>query len=109
MTTALGRIISRISRMSPEEIGTRLAQEFSRRRDFLLYRAGLLPEPSLAHAAAPGALFFSSAEVPGRVELLRRHLPSEAAAIIAEADAICRHQFRLLGYPAVDYGTEIDW
>ena len=33
----------------------------------------------------------------------------QAAAIIREADEICQHRFRLLGYENLDYGTDIDW
>jgi Heparinase II/III-like protein/Heparinase II/III N-terminus len=53
--------------------------------------------------------FFLPDEVSARVELLRRYLPEEADGIIREADEICRHQFRLLAYEKLDYGSAIDW
>jgi hypothetical protein len=40
---------------------------------------------------------------------LREHLPCEAEEIVREADEICRHRFRLLGYRDLDYGAQIDW
>jgi hypothetical protein len=35
--------------------------------------------------------------------LLRKHLPDEAAEILHEADEICGHRFRLLGYENLDF------
>src|SRR5208282_5337405 len=52
---------------------------------------------------------FSASQGSERAELLRKHLPDEAAQILREADEICRHRFRLLGYENLDYGAEIDW
>jgi hypothetical protein len=44
---------------------------------------------------------------------LRKTLPDETAEILREADEICGHRFRLLGYENLDYsmdrGDQIDW
>ena len=59
-------------------------------------------------AARPGQFFLSDGEFSGgesseRAELLRKHLPGEAAEILREADEICGHRFRLLGYENLDF------
>jgi len=97
--------------MSLDELATRAHQEFSKRLDVALCGVGLQPgRNGLAlSSTAAGNFFFSSDELPQRVALLREHLPREAAAIVAEADQICRHRFRLLGYRNLAYGAEIDW
>jgi hypothetical protein len=105
------RLWSRLSNMSWDELETRVRQEVSKRLDVTLCGMGLQPgrnglrQPS----RSPGTFFFSTDELPKRVSLLREHLPEEAAAIVAEANEIFRHRFRLLGYQGLDYGTEIDW
>ena len=107
------RLWSRLSRMSWDELETRLHQELSKRLDVALYKLGSKPGrhgPNLA-PSSPGNFFFSKEELPGRLHLLRQHLPQQAAAIVAEADAICDHRFRLLGYRDVccGKGNDIDW
>ena len=102
---------SRLSNMSLDELATRAHQEFSKRLDVALCSVGLQPgRNGIARSTtATGKFFFSSDELPQRVALLRENLPHEAAAIVAAADQICRHRFRLLGYRNLDYGAEIDW
>ena len=98
------------------EVRTRAAQEFDKRRDLLLHqigvRAGTL-RLSTDSGLRSGEFFFSGNERAGRVDLLRRHLPGEAAAILREADEICDHRFRLLGYENLNFSlngnAEIDW
>ena len=63
----------------------------------------------LREPAEPGKFFFAASEAAKRAELLRQHLPDQAEAIVREADEICQHRFRLLGYENLDYGAEIDW
>lgn len=97
--------------MTWDEFETRVRQEVSRRLDVALCKIGLQPgrngiAPSSRY---PGNFFFSAAELPQRIALLREHLPREAAEIVAEADRICQHRFRLLGYRDLAYGGEIDW
>ena len=88
-----------------------MRQEISKRLDVTLSRIGIQPgRNGLSRTSGlPGKFFFSTNELPQRVGLLRKHLPGEAESIVAEANEICRHRFRLLGYRDVDYGAEVDW
>ena len=97
--------------MSWNEFRTRLGQEFGKRAEYALYRAGLSPERDGIPPQSPhiGNFFFSSHQIPSRVALLKKHLPSVVAETVEEADEILQHRFRLLGYQDLDYGAEIDW
>ncbi len=93
--------LARVSRMDWEEVRVRAGQELHKQCDLLMHRMGirsgtmrLNPVP----AARPGQFFFSASEISERAELLRQHLPGEATGILREADEICGHRFRLLGY-----------
>jgi hypothetical protein len=102
--------LARLFHADWKEIRTRGGQEFHKRSDLLRYRMGMRPEGiALREIAAEGTFFFAPGEATGRAELLRRRLPDQAAAIVREADEICQHRFRLLGYENLDYGAEIDW
>jgi len=102
---------SRLSNMSWDELETRVRQEVSKRLDITLCAIGLQPGRNGLRLdnPTPGRFFFSTDELPRRVGLLRERLPREAEEIVAEANEICRHRFRLLGYRDLDYGAEIDW
>jgi Heparinase II/III-like protein/Heparinase II/III N-terminus len=63
----------------------------------------------LSQNDSAGKFFFPPDELPTRISLLREHLPQEVEAFVEEADEICRHRFRLLGYQNLDYGPDIDW
>lgn len=90
---------------------TRARQEIGKRLDVVLYRGGRRPDRNglRAKSGPPGRFLFSTEELPERARLLRQHLPDEAEAVVKEADEICGHHFRLLGYENLDYGAEIDW
>jgi hypothetical protein len=105
------RLWSRLSNMSWDEIETRVRQEVSKRLDVALCGVGLQPGRNglRLSSGSPGNFFFSADELTQRVTLLREHLPNVAAEIVTEANEICRHRFRLLGYRDLDYGEEIDW
>jgi hypothetical protein len=105
------RLWSRLSNMSWDEFETRARQEVSKRLDLALCGIGLQPARNgLCRASGPsGNFFFSPGELASRVTLVRKHLPHEAEEILRQADEICRHRFRLLGYRDLDYGAEIDW
>ena len=111
MGVSEGRIWSSLSNMSWDELETRVRQEVCKRLDVTLCRIGLPPGRNGLHSpfGLPGKFFFSTNEVAGRVSFLREHLPHDAEAIVAEADEICAHRFRLLGYRDLHYGAEIDW
>lgn len=97
--------------MDWEERRTRLAQEVHKRIDLALYRAGLRSNQNgLNNAVASrGNFFFSPAELPDLISLLKEKMGAEVESIVREADEICRHRFRLLGYVDLDYGAQIDW
>ena len=101
----------RLSRMSWDEIRTRLGQEFAKRTDYALSRAGfpLGRKEILGANSRTGNFFFSPEEVPERIALLKKHLASVEEQTVTEANEILEHRFRLLGYRDLDYGTEIDW
>jgi hypothetical protein len=104
-------IWSRWTRLTPDEVGARLRQGVSKRLDAGRYRIGLPPirNGSIQNQLTGGRFFFSEADLPEIINLLRKHLNPEFEKIIREADEICHHRFRLLGYDALDYGGEIDW
>jgi len=94
--------------MEWDEVRVRALQEFSKQRDLLVHRMGVRREAlrlTADSAARPGHFFFSEPEDSGsaRAELLRKHLPVEASEILRDADEICTHRFRLLGYDNLDF------
>ena len=103
--------LARLSQMDWEEVRTRAGQEVHKRGDLLRYRLGIEP-PAVRFSDSPSRksrFFFAGSEIAERAGLLRTHLPEEAAGILREADEICGHRFRLLGFENLDYGSEIDW
>jgi hypothetical protein len=105
--------VSRLTHMGWDELHTRVQQEVHKRLDLALYRAGARNgsklDPSDCGCSAPPQFFFAKQEIAGRARLLRDHLPSEVGSLVREADEICQHRFRLLGYDNLDYGADIDW
>jgi hypothetical protein len=101
---------SRIKRLTWDEVHTRARQELEKRLETSFLRSTFRAEPiEIVEAGRRGNFFFSQTDLPERIRLLREHLPGEVAVILSEADEICRHRFRLLGYVELDYGDEIDW
>ena len=111
MTSGWHIKLARLTRMDWEEIHARLGQELHKRGDLLRHRLGMPPRTiRLASSAGPAPkFFFADGEAQERAKLNRQHLPEQAAEIVSEADEICQHKFRLLGYEDLDYGPEIDW
>jgi Heparinase II/III-like protein/Heparinase II/III N-terminus len=110
--------------MDWEELRVRVAQEVRKHGDLLKYRLGVRNwAPALDSNLAGGQFFFSRDESRARADLIRQHLPEQTTAILTEADEICRHRFRMLGYENLRYGNassisadsseessnEIDW
>lgn len=93
------------------ELRTRVAQELFKRSDVLRHRLGARPGAIRLRdlSSPPGRFFFGNGQATERAAMLRQYLPKEAAEIVREADEICEHRFRLLGYENLDYGKEIDW
>ncbi len=110
MTSGWQSKLARVSRMDWAEVRTRVGQELHKRGDLLRHRLGLRPHAmELRHGVSEGNFFFARGEATARAELLRQYLPEQAAEIVREADEICKHHFRLLGYENLDYGMKIDW
>ena len=112
MTSRWHNKLARISRMNGDELFTRLAQELNKRADLLRHQLGLPSHAIRLHAlSTEGQFFFDRGMAAPRAELLRQHLPTEAAALVNEADEICAHRFRLLGFENLDFdnSNDIDW
>lgn len=103
--------LARLFRADWKEIRTRGGQEFHKRSDLLRYRMAMPPGwiPIPESAAPKGKFFFATGVATDRADLIRRNLPDQANSIMREADEICQHRFRLLGYENLDYGAQIDW
>ena len=103
--------LRRVGDMGWNELQTRARQELNKQLDISMHRAGLLSrvEGGSRRPSASSQFFFSGNDVPRLARLLREHLPDEVEKIMSDADDICVHRFRLLGYEALDYGPEIDW
>jgi len=104
--------MARVSRMDWEEVRVRLGQEFHKQSDLLMHRMGVHAGAirlNTDSAARPGQFLFPASEISERTESLQKHLHDEANEILREADEICGHRFRLLGYEHLDYSSEIDW
>jgi Heparinase II/III N-terminus/Heparinase II/III-like protein len=101
---------SRIKRLTWDEVHARVRQELAKRLDATLPRHTFRPARiDGVKTGRCGNFFFTQTDLPESVRLLRERLPAEADATLSEADEICRHRFRLLGYIDLDYGAEIDW
>ena len=107
----LREIASRLARMDRLELLDRSRQELAKRADTILARCGFNFAPNFVPAAnvRPGRFFFAPESVKSILELLRQRLPQQVEQMVHQADKICRHQFDLLGYEALDYGDPIDW
>ncbi|HTR23621.1 MAG TPA: alginate lyase family protein [Terriglobales bacterium] len=103
--------LARVFHADWKEIRTRGGQEVHKRADLARYRMGWSAGASqISLEQGTGAsFFFTPAEARERARLIQTHLPNQAEAIVREADDICCHRFRLLGYEDLDYGATIDW
>jgi len=97
--------------MGWDELRVRTRQEVAKRWDLAVGRIGshLQAKGYSLLPASTGRFFFSCDDVPVLLDCLRDHLPEVVEDIIARAERICSHRFDLLGYEAVNYGTELDW
>lgn len=96
--------------MDWEEVSTRLAQEVHKRGDLTRHRLRMKSASvTITKKASEGRFFFERAEAAERARLVQQALPERAAEIVGEANEICGHHFRLLGYDDLDFGPEIDW
>ena len=97
--------------MDRAEVRARLQQEVSKRRDGLFSLTGFDFTPKLrsARQGASANFFFSPHSVDPILSLLKQRLPRQVDLIVQLAEKICRHQFDLLGYENLDYGSPIQW
>jgi hypothetical protein len=97
--------------MDRAEISERIRQIAAARLDLARYKAGanFAPRMLTAISGSQPRFFFSPDAVPGLCSKLRQVFPETADQIIERAERICEHRFDLLGFDAVDYGSEIDW
>ena len=102
---------SRLAHMDRRELLGRSRQEMAKRADAVLASLGFDFAPAFIPSAsiAPGRFFFAPASVKSVIELIRQRLPQQAEQIVRRADAICLHQFDLLGYEGLKYADPIDW
>jgi hypothetical protein len=107
----LGEALERVARMEWTEIRTRLGQEISKRLDLWSFKLGrtMGHSSSVQPLAVEPAFFFSPDEIPGIAAVLRKHMPDQCAAIVAAADSICNHEFDLLGFEKITFGSRLDW
>jgi hypothetical protein len=108
---SVSRLFLRLRNRSARELGSRALQAALKRRDATYHALGVAPAAPRITQSVPfvGRFFFDSDEIPLIIEEIRALLPEEAERIVMRARRICRHEFDLLGYSAVDYGNEIDW
>jgi Heparinase II/III-like protein/Heparinase II/III N-terminus len=99
----------RLSTMSRPEVSTRLRQELQKRSDRLLSHFTSSFEETPRNDARAGSFLFPSSSVPLILSELRARFPRETAEILADANSICAHRFRLLGYGRLNYGEDINW
>ncbi len=98
--------LARVSRMDWEEVRVRAGQEFHKHSDLLKHRMGVHAGAirlNADSAARHGQFFFPAREISERTELLRKHLPDDVDEILRDADEICGHRFRLLGYERLEF------
>jgi hypothetical protein len=104
-------LASRLAQMDRHELLDRSRQELAKRVDAALaFFSFDFAKGSVRFASAtPGRFFFTSSSVKSVLDLVRQRLPHQAEQIVRQADKICLHQFDLLGYKNLDYGSPIDW
>src|SRR5208283_2263741 len=104
------RSLVRLTAMDRHELFDRLRQYLTARADVLRYRSGYnVGDPQVGSAGPAGRFYFTPAEIPSLCAALKRRFPSQWEDIVLRAEKICCHQFDLLGYRSLDYGTDIDW
>lgn len=108
---SLTDLIARVSAMSAAEISDRLRQEAGKRLDLVRYRLSATPgtvQKRKRPIVSVGNFFFDSPDIPEIISVLRKYMPAQAHAVVAEAEQICAHRFCLLGYRDLQFGADID-
>ena len=101
--------------MDGKELRVRLGQEAHKQIDLLMHRMGRRDGTVRLNADSAGRAgqflcsgglssgSLSGVQASELAALVERHLPGEAAEILREANEICGHRFRLLGYENLDF------
>ena len=108
----IARAWKRLSSLTRDELLCRSRQEISKRLDLARYRLGGRfdgVEGVRSSESREAHYFFSSANVPELIAVMRKRFPAETEQTISRAERICQHRFDLLGYEGIDYGPKIDW
>lgn len=97
--------------MDRHELIERSRQEFGKRCDVLLARAGhdFNKKEIISESFSAGAFFFGHGQIDEILVLLRQRVPHQAEQIIAKAERVLSHRFDLLGFNELDYGKQVDW
>jgi hypothetical protein len=105
------KVRPRLSEITWREFHARAVQELRKRLDLAKYKTGLPANRGGWGKQSPseGTFFFAAEDLPRITDILRDQLSEGVSKIILEADEICRHSFRLLGYDNLKYSPEIDW
>ncbi len=107
--------LRRIAHMSGEEAVFRIRQQAWNRLEAFRSRVrpGSQDDPKWRNAPATsqqaGHFFFSSADLPAILEVIRTRFQSKASDIVDSAERILAHRFDLLGYCDLDLGQQINW
>jgi Heparinase II/III-like protein/Heparinase II/III N-terminus len=110
MSGTLSKIRPRVARMSWDELRTRVEQLVNQRVDLVLRGIRVPPlRGGWPDICEEGPFFFSREDLNSRTELVKNKLPATIEETLHEANEICEHRFRLLGYEDLSYGAEIDW
>ena len=107
MATALG--LARLRGRTPAELADRLRQLLSRTSEQLPWWTPTGSEVLPTRRTGADAPSWPPAIAPGMIDALRTMWPGEAAALVREADAVLKGEFRLLGFDALAWGTRPDW
>ena len=105
------RRLSRLRSMSAREMTDRVRQVVTCRIDGWRQSRGydFAAGVRLSETAKQGNFFFDQAQLPGLCVLLNQRFPATSREIVRRAEQILQHQFDLLGYQNLDYGSDIDW
>jgi hypothetical protein len=115
--------VQRASRHSPRYVAQRLVEMSAQRlrRPWSSIYPRLLTSPRIAAAAGASSIdalweqlertpfFLHGGDRHAWIAAFRSRYPGRDAAIIAAADAICRHEFDLLGSGCVRLGASLPW
>ena len=112
--------LNRLATMDAREIVYRVQERFRSETERLRHYAGVAAAPAddvldnfkhyLVQKAEPHFYFRAAGtERERRLDCIRRTFPKWIEQAVDDAEQICRHKVRLLGFGEVDLGEVIDW